>query len=82
MNTAVRKQRVRHSLGTQYENSSRVQQWPRRHMQCAQGEQSGGAAEGSYEQEAAAVEDYEEMEQEDEGGMAKRPDLNELDVPE
>jgi hypothetical protein len=30
----------------------------------------GGAAEGSYEQEAAAVEE------------AKRPDLNELDVPE
>jgi hypothetical protein len=42
----------------------------------------GGAAEGSYEQEAAAVEDDEEMEREDERGVAKRPDLNELDVPE
>jgi hypothetical protein len=38
--------------------------------------------EGSYEQAAAAVEEDEEMEQEDERGMAKRPDLNELDVPE
>jgi len=42
----------------------------------------GGAAEGSYEQEAAAVEEDEEMEREDERGVAKRPDLNELDVPE
>jgi hypothetical protein len=42
----------------------------------------GRTAEGSYEQEAAAVEEDEEMEREDEGGMAKRPDLNELDVPE
>jgi hypothetical protein len=43
----------------------------------------GGAAEGSYEQEAAVVEeDDKEMEREDERGEAKRPDLNELDVPE
>ena len=42
----------------------------------------GGAAEGSYEQEAAVVEEDEEMEREDERGVAKRPDLNELDVPE
>ena len=42
----------------------------------------GGAAEGSYEQEAAVVEEDEEMEREDERGLAKRPDLNELDVPE
>jgi hypothetical protein len=43
----------------------------------------GGAAEGSScEQEAAAVEEDEEMEREDEGGTAKRPDPNELDVPE
>jgi hypothetical protein len=42
----------------------------------------GGAAEGSYEQEAAVVEEDEEVEREDERGMAKRPDLNELDVPE
>ena len=42
----------------------------------------GGTAEGSYEQEAAAVEEDEELEREDEGGMAKRPDLNKLDVPE
>jgi hypothetical protein len=41
-----------------------------------------GAAEGSYEQEAAAVEEDEEIEREDERGVAKRPDLNELDVPE
>ena len=41
-----------------------------------------GAAEGSYEQEAAVVEEDEEMEREDERGVAKRPDLNELDVPE
>jgi hypothetical protein len=34
------------------------------------------------EQEAAAVEEDEEMEREDERGVAKRPDLNELDVPE
>jgi hypothetical protein len=41
------------------------------------------AAEGSYEQEAAAAEaeEDEEMEREDERGVAKRPDLNELDVP-
>jgi hypothetical protein len=38
----------------------------------------GGAAEGSYEQEAAVVEEDEEMEREDERGVAKRPDLNEL----
>jgi hypothetical protein len=42
----------------------------------------GGAAEGSYEQDAAVVEEDEEMEREDERGVAKRPDLNELDVPE
>jgi hypothetical protein len=36
----------------------------------------GGAAEGSYEQGAAVVEEYEEMEREDERGVAKRPDLN------
>jgi hypothetical protein len=42
----------------------------------------GGAAEGSYEQEAAVVEEDEEMEREDERGVAKRPDLNELDVPD
>jgi hypothetical protein len=46
----------------------------------------GGTAEGSYahEQEAAAVEveEDEEMDREDEQGVAKRPDLNELDVPE
>jgi hypothetical protein len=42
----------------------------------------GGAAEGSYEQEAAVVEEDEEMEREDERGAAKRPDLNKLDVPE
>ena len=45
-------------------------------------EAQGGAAEGSYEQEAAVVEEDEEMEREDERGVAKRPDLNELDVPE
>ena len=39
-------------------------------------------AEGSYEQEAAVVEEDEEVEREDERGVAKRPDLNELDVPE
>jgi hypothetical protein len=38
--------------------------------------------EGSYEQEAAVVEKDEEMEREDERGVAKRPDLNKLDVPE
>jgi hypothetical protein len=38
----------------------------------------GGAAEVSYEQEAAAVEEDEVMEREDERGVAKRPDLNEL----
>jgi hypothetical protein len=42
----------------------------------------GGAAEDSYEQEAAVVEEDEEMEREDERGVTKRPDLNELDVPE
>jgi hypothetical protein len=42
---------------------------------------SPGAAEGSYEQEAAVEEDA-EMEREDERGVAKRPDLNELNVPE
>jgi hypothetical protein len=42
----------------------------------------GGAEEGSYEQEAAVVEEEEEVEREDERGVAKRPDLNELDVPE
>ena len=42
----------------------------------------GGAAEGSYEQEVAAVEENEEMEREDERGVTKRPDLNELNVPE
>ena len=42
----------------------------------------GGAAEGSYEQKAAVVEEDEEMEREDERGVAERPDLNELDVPE
>jgi hypothetical protein len=42
----------------------------------------GGAVEGSYEQEAAAVEEDEAMERGDEQGVAKRPDLNELDVPE
>jgi hypothetical protein len=41
-----------------------------------------GAAEGSYEQEAAVVEEDEEMGREDERGVAKRPDLNKLDVPE
>jgi hypothetical protein len=34
------------------------------------------------EQEAAVVEEDEEMEREEERGVAKRPDLNELDVPE
>jgi hypothetical protein len=33
-------------------------------------------------QEAAVVEEDEEMERENERGVAKRPDLNELDVPE
>jgi hypothetical protein len=42
----------------------------------------GGAAEGSYEQEAAAVEEDEVVGREDERGAAKRPDLNKLDVPE
>jgi hypothetical protein len=42
----------------------------------------GEAAEGSYEQEAAAIEEDEETEREDERGVAKWPDLNELDVPE
>jgi hypothetical protein len=38
----------------------------------------GGAAEDSYEQEAAAVEEDEEMKREDGHGTAERPDLNEL----
>jgi hypothetical protein len=43
----------------------------------------GEAAKGSYEQEAAAEwRRTESMEQEDGRGMAKRPYLNELDVPE
>jgi hypothetical protein len=48
----------------------------------------GGAGRGGgrqlYEQEAAAVEEEDKMEREDEGGVAKRPDFNELrlDVPE
>jgi hypothetical protein len=42
----------------------------------------GGAAEDSYEQEAAAVEEDKEMGREDERGVAKRPGLNELDMPE
>jgi hypothetical protein len=42
----------------------------------------GGAAEGSYEQEAAAVEEDEEMKREDERGIAKRPGPNEPDAPE
>jgi hypothetical protein len=42
----------------------------------------GGAAKCSYEQEAAVVEVDEEMEREDERGVAKRPGLNELNVPE
>jgi hypothetical protein len=41
-------------------------------MQSAQGEQSG-AAEGSYEQAAAAVEEGKEMEREDERGEQQRP---------
>jgi hypothetical protein len=41
-----------------------------------------GAAEGSYEPEAVAGEEDEEMERKDERGVAKRPDLNELNVPE
>jgi hypothetical protein len=60
-------------------------------MQRAQDEQSGGmytwrrealdgAAEGSNEQEAATVEEDEEMEREHERGMAKRAGLNELDA--
>jgi hypothetical protein len=39
-------------------------------------------AEGCYEQEVAAVKEDEEMKREDARGVAKRPDLNELDVPE
>jgi hypothetical protein len=42
----------------------------------------GAAAEGSYEQEAAAVEEDEETEREDERRVATRPDPNEVDVPE
>jgi hypothetical protein len=65
-----------------------VQQWPQRHIYavCARRTERwdahaaeallGGAAEGSYEQEAAAVEEDDKMEREDEGGVAKRPDLN------
>jgi hypothetical protein len=41
----------------------------------------GGAAEGSYEQEAAAVEDG-GMERADMRGGAKWPDLSGLDAPE
>jgi hypothetical protein len=44
------------------------------------GEALGAAAKGSYEQEAAAVEEDEEMKRGDEQGVAKRPDLNKLDV--
>jgi hypothetical protein len=62
-------------------------------MQCAQGEQSRGRCGGGKQPatsriragggtEAAAVEEDEETKREDERGMAKRPDLNELDVPE
>jgi hypothetical protein len=43
---------------------------------------SGTAEGGSYEQEEAVVEENEVMEREDERGAAKRPGLNELDVPE
>ena len=52
---------------------------------CPRGGGAGAGrvvAEGSYEQEAAVVEEDEEMEREHERGVAKRPDLNELDVPE
>jgi hypothetical protein len=42
----------------------------------------GAAAECSYEQEAAAVEEDEELEQDGERGVAKQPDLNNLDVSE
>jgi hypothetical protein len=38
--------------------------------------------EAGYEQLAAEVEEDEEREREDERRMAKRSDLNELDVPE
>jgi hypothetical protein len=103
-NTAVRKQRVgtqrvRHSLGTQYANSSFsvggaavatvdateayvvcARQTERRDVHVV--EAVGGAVAGSYAQEAAAVEEDEEMEREDERGAAKRPDLNGLDVPD
>jgi hypothetical protein len=41
----------------------------------------GAAAEGSYEQEAGAVEEDEETEREDER-VEKRPDFSELDVLE
>jgi hypothetical protein len=62
-------------------------------MQSAHGEQSGGMCTwrrrwagrqkaATYEQDAAVVEEDEEMERKDERGVAKRPDLNELDVPE
>jgi hypothetical protein len=47
---------------------------------CTWREALGGVAEGSYEQEAAAVEEDEEIEREYERGVAKRPDLNELDA--
>jgi hypothetical protein len=42
----------------------------------------GGRQLRAYEQEAAVVEEDEEMEREDERGVAKRPDLSELNVPE
>jgi hypothetical protein len=43
---------------------------------------AGRQKAASYEQEAAVVEEDEEMELEDERGVTKRPDLNELNVPE
>jgi hypothetical protein len=46
------------------------------------GEALGVAAKCSNEQEVTTVEEDEETEREDERGVAKRPDLNELDVPE
>jgi hypothetical protein len=84
---------VRHSLGTQYANSSFsvgvaavateayavcARRIERRDVHVA--EALSGTAECSYEQEAAAVEEEEdeEMEREDERGVAKRPDLAEL----
>ena len=78
-------QRVRHSLGTQYANSSFsvgvavaavateghavcARRTERRDVHVA--EALGGAAEGSYEQEAAVVEEDEEVERADERGVA------------